>query len=63
MKKDFKDVAIRSAKTFVQAFLASLAAGTAGVVDMNSAKALAIASLAAAFAATVNILIKAFQGE
>ncbi|MBH1979936.1 hypothetical protein I8H89_00270 [Candidatus Saccharibacteria bacterium] len=54
---DNKDIVIRAAKTFAQAFFATLAAGAIGVTDVNTLKALLIAALAAGISAAWNLLI------
>lgn len=48
------DVAVRAFKTFIQAFLATLAVGVATVQDIEGAKALVVGALAAAISATYN---------
>jgi len=53
-----KDIAIRAGKTFLQAFLSTVALGVAGVVDLKSAQALAIAGVAAGLSATWNFVVK-----
>jgi hypothetical protein len=50
------DVVVRAFKTFVQAFLATLAVGVATVSDFESAKALLVGALAAAISAVWNSL-------
>ena len=52
------DVAVRSIKTFVQAFLGSLAAGIFLVNDWNGLKSLAVAAFSAGIAAVWNYIIK-----
>ena len=52
------DVAIRALKTFVQAFLATLAVGVTTVSDVNGAKALVIGAVAAAISAAWNTIVK-----
>ena len=49
-----KDILIRAAKTWVQAFLAFIATGLLDVTDMNALKALIAAGLAAGFSAVWN---------
>lgn len=49
---------VRAVKTFVQAFLAAVLAGLAGVVSMKTAVALAIGAFAAATSAVMNIIIQ-----
>lgn len=46
-----KSAAVRAARTFVQTFLAGLAAGVLGVVDLPTARALVLSVGAAALAA------------
>lgn len=60
MKEQFKDIAVRALKTFVQAFLATLLAGVIGVVDVTSAKTLLIAAFAAGISATQNSIKEAY---
>jgi hypothetical protein len=50
------DVVRRAVKTFVQAFVATLIVSWASVHDANSAKAVAVAAVAAAVSATWNFL-------
>jgi len=52
-----KDILIRSAKTFTQAFLAALATGVAGVTNIGTLKALLIAAGAAGISAVWNALL------
>ena len=51
------DIAKRAAKTFVQAFVATVAVGATNVTDIASAKALLIAGVAAAISAVWNFVI------
>lgn len=51
------DVAKRAVKTFIQAFLATVAVGATNVTDIATAKALAIAAVAAAISAVWNSLL------
>ena len=51
------DIAKRALKTFVQAFLATVAVGATNVTDIASAKALVIAAVAAAISAAWNYVI------
>ena len=53
-----KDIAIRALKTFVQAFLATVAVGVVGVNSIETAQALAIAAVAAGVSATWNFVVK-----
>lgn len=53
-----RDILIRAAKTFLQAFLGVVALGIVNVVDFNSAKALAIAGVAAGISALQNFIAK-----
>jgi len=53
-----KDLIIRAAKTFVQAFLGAVAIGIVAVDDLAGLQALAIASLAAAISAVMNLIGK-----
>lgn len=48
------DVALRAVKTFVQAFLATLAVAIATVNDVPTAKAAIVGAVAAAISATWN---------
>lgn len=52
------DVTVRAIKTFVQAFLATVAVGVVGVNSIETAQALAIAAVAAAVSATWNFVVK-----
>jgi hypothetical protein len=52
------DIVKRALKTFIQAFLATLAVGVATVNDFESAKALLVGALAAAISAAWNTLKK-----
>jgi len=54
----FRDLAERVVRTFVQAFIATVAAGATGVVDVGSLRALAVASFAAALAAVMALATK-----
>lgn len=49
-----KDIVVRAVKTFVQAFLAFVAAGAANVVNVSTAKQLVVAAGAAALSAAWN---------
>lgn len=51
------DIAKRAAKTFIQSFLATVAVGATNVTDIASAKALAIAAVAAAISAVWNYIL------
>lgn len=51
------DIVIRAFKTFVQAFLATLAVSVATVSDYTTARAAVIAAVAAAISATWNALV------
>ncbi len=51
------DVVIRALKTFIQTFLATVAVGVATVADVNGAKALVVAAVAAAISAAWNAII------
>ena len=57
MNEQLKDLVVRALKTFVQAFLASLAVGIVAVDDFAGLQALAIASAAAALSAVMNLII------
>jgi len=57
MNDAVKDLVVRALKTFVQAFLASLAVGIVAVDDFAGLQALAIASGAAAISAVMNLII------
>ena len=50
------DVVERALKTFVQTLLATVALGVTSVVDWNTAKAVFLSALAAAFSAAWNSL-------
>jgi len=52
------DVVVRAAKTFAQAFFATLAVGVATVTDFESGKALLVGAVAAAISAVWNSLRK-----
>lgn len=52
------DVVQRALKTFIQAFLATLAVGVATVTDFESGKALLVGALAAAISAAWNTIKK-----
>jgi hypothetical protein len=52
------DIVVRALKTFVQTFLATVAVGVTTVADVNGAKALVVAALAAAISATWNFVVK-----
>ena len=52
------DIAVRSLKTFVQAFFGSLAAGLMLVNDWNGLKSLVVAAFSAGLAAVMNFIIK-----
>jgi hypothetical protein len=52
------DVVVRAVKTFVQAFLATLAVSVATVQDVPTAKAALVGALAAALSAAWNSLVK-----
>lgn len=52
------DVVVRAFKTFVQAFLATLAVSVATVQDWPTAKAALVGALAAAFSAVWNSLVR-----
>jgi hypothetical protein len=52
---DIKDILVRAIKTFVQAFLASLA--VANVTDMDTLKAAVVAGVAAGISAVWNTLV------
>jgi hypothetical protein len=53
-----KDILVRALKTFVQAFLGAVAIGIVAVDDLAGLQALAIASLAAAISAVMNLIGK-----
>ena len=55
---NIKDIAIRSAKTFAQAFFGALAVSVAGVVDWNTGKAALIAAASAGIAAAWNAVLQ-----
>lgn len=52
------DIAVRALKTFVQTFLATVAVGVVAVQDVNGAKALVVAAVAAAISAAWNAIVK-----
>ena len=56
---DYKDVLVRSLKTFAQAFFGALAVSVAGVVDWNTGKAALIAAASAGIAAAWNAVLQA----
>ena len=51
------DIAVRAIKTFIQTFLATVAVGVATVADVNGAKALVVAAVAAAISAAWNAIV------
>ncbi len=51
------DIAVRALKTFIQTFLATVAVGVTTVADVNGAKALVVAAVAAAISAAWNAII------
>ncbi|MCA9333319.1 hypothetical protein KDA00_05615 [Candidatus Saccharibacteria bacterium] len=55
---DYKALAVRGLKTFIQGFLAYLSAGVAGIVDTNTLKALLVGAIAAGISAAMNIVLK-----
>lgn len=55
---DYKALIVRAIKTFAQGFLAYLAAGVAGVVSIDTLKALIVAALAAGISAGMNVILK-----
>lgn len=59
---NYKDVAIRAAKTFAQAFLAALSVSVVGVADLDTAKAALIAAVAAGVAAAWNAILNYKKG-
>ncbi len=52
------DITVRAIKTFVQAFLATVAVGVVGVNSIETAQALAIAGVAAGVSAVWNFVVK-----
>lgn len=56
-----KEVLIRAAKTFVQAFLAALAVSAVSVINLATAKAALLAAVAAGISAAWNIIIPAVK--
>lgn len=60
---NYKDVLIRAAKTFVQAFLATLATAVAGVTDIDTARAALIGAGAAGVAAVWNLILSYKSGK
>jgi len=55
---DYRTLLVRGVKTFLQAFLAYLGAGVAGVIDTNTLKALLVAAIAAGISAVMNVVLK-----
>lgn len=53
-----KDLAVRASKTFVQAFLATLAVSVATVNDVPTAKAAVVGAVAAGISAVWNFVVK-----
>lgn len=51
------DIVVRAVKTFLQAFLASVTVGLATVQDVPTAKAVAIAGVAAGISAVWNFVL------
>lgn len=51
------DILVRAVKTFVQAFLATVAVGVTNVTSIDSAQALAIAGVAAGISAVWNFVL------
>lgn len=51
-------IIVRALKTFVQAFLAFLAAGIVNVTSGNAGKALVVGAFAAAVSAVINVFIQ-----
>ena len=51
------DILVRAVKTFIQAFLATLAVGVSNVTDIHTAQALAIAGVSAGISAVWNFVI------
>lgn len=60
---DYKDIATRAAKTFAQAFFATLAASVIGIVDIETAKAAVIAAGAAGISAAWNAVVNYRSGK
>lgn len=56
MNVDYKDIAVRAFKTFVQSFLAVLAAGVIAVDSIEALLALLVAGLAAGISALQNFV-------
>lgn len=54
MLVDYRDIAIRAIKTFIQAFLATLAVGIVAVDSFEALQSLSVASLAAGISALQN---------
>ena len=54
---DVEEVLIRALKTFVQTFLATLAASVAGMVDIDTARVAVIAAAAAGLSAAWNAIV------
>lgn len=57
MKPQLKDIVVRAAKTFIQAFIASLAVATQ--TDFSNYKAIIIAATSAGVSAVWNLLLAA----
>lgn len=51
------DIVVRAIKTFIQTFLATVAVGVTTVADVNGAKALVVAAVAAAISAVWNTIV------
>ena len=56
MVVDYKDILVRAGKTFLQAFLAVLAAGLTGVTEFGALGTLAFAALIAGISALVSFV-------
>ena len=56
-KEQIKDVAIRAGKTFLQAFVAVLAAGSVNVTHLSVPQGLIVSAAAAGVSALLNLLL------
>lgn len=57
-EREVQAILVRALKTFVQAFLAVLAANAVNVVNYSTAKALVVSAFAAGISALINAFIK-----
>lgn len=63
MNKWQRDTLERIVRTFVQAFLAQAALTVTGVVDLTSAKAVAVSALASAMSAVMSMLARGYGDD